>query len=95
MEPRSCKHRDREPSRLPHLVDIPTFAEHLGVTDRHVRRLVDERRLPYVRWGRRIRFDPDEVARWLEAARVEPLVDGRGLLTQPLRSVPAHRAANR
>lgn len=96
VEQRSCKHRDRETTgRLPHLLDIPKLAEHLGVTDRHVRRLVDERRIPYVRWGRRIRFDPDEVARWLEAARVEPLVDRRGLLKQPLRPVPARQATNR
>jgi excisionase family DNA binding protein len=95
VDERSCKHRQPEATRLPHLLDIPKLAEHLGVTDRHVRRLVDERRIPYVRWGRRIRFDPDEVARWLEAARVDPLVEHRGLLTQPLRPVPGRRAANR
>ena len=75
---------------LPHLLDVPGLAAHLGVTERHVRRLIDERRIPYLRWGHRIRFDPDEIARWLEAARVEPLVDRHGLL-QPLRSRPPRR----
>lgn len=75
---------------LPHLLDVPGLAAHLGVTDRHVRRLIDERRIPYLRWGQRIRFDPDEIARWLEAARVEPLVDQHGLL-QPVRPLPRRR----
>jgi len=57
-------------SSLPHLVDIPALAEHLGVTPRHVRRLVAEGRIPFVRWGHLIRFDPDEIASWLERARV-------------------------
>jgi excisionase family DNA binding protein len=68
---------DRNP--LPHLLDIRELAEHLGVTERHVRRLIAERRIPYLRWGYRIRFDPDDVARWLEAARVAPLRES-GLL---------------
>jgi excisionase family DNA binding protein len=33
------------------------LAERLGVTRRHVRWLVDERRVPFVRVGRFIRFD--------------------------------------
>lgn len=64
---------------LPHLLDIAGIADHLGVTERHVRRLIAERRIPYLRWGHRIRFDPDDVARWLEAARVPPLRES-GLL---------------
>lgn len=49
---------------------MPTLAELLSVTVRHIRRLVDEGRLPYLRWGKLIRFDLDEVLRWLEGARV-------------------------
>jgi excisionase family DNA binding protein len=55
---------------LPRLVDINVLADHLGVAPRHVRRLVAERRIPYVKWGHLVRFDPVEVARWLETARV-------------------------
>lgn len=32
--------------RLPRLMSIEELAEHLGVTERHVRRLVAERRCP-------------------------------------------------
>ncbi len=45
------------------------LAQHLGVTPRHVRRLIAERRIPYLKWGRLIRFDPDEIADWLDSAR--------------------------
>ena len=57
-------------SQLPRLLDITMLADHLGVTSRHVRRLIAERRIPYLKWGRLIRFDPSEVADWLEASRV-------------------------
>jgi excisionase family DNA binding protein len=54
---------------LPFLIDLPTVARHLGVTDRHVRRLISERRIPFLRVGRLIRFDPEDVAAWLNGAR--------------------------
>jgi excisionase family DNA binding protein len=53
-----------------HLMDIAAVAELLGVSIRHVRRLVAERRIPFVKWGHLLRFDPDEIAMWIEAARV-------------------------
>jgi len=63
---------------LPRLLTIPELAEHLGVTDRHIRRLISERRIPYVKWRRFIRFDPAEIAVWLETAR-HPQDEGRGV----------------
>ncbi len=36
---------------LPHLLTIDELAEHLGVTVRHVRRQVAERRVPYLKVG--------------------------------------------
>jgi excisionase family DNA binding protein len=53
------------------LIDITGVAERLGVTERHVRRLVFERRIPFIKWGHLLRFDPDEIERWLDEARVE------------------------
>ena len=32
---------------------------------RHIRRLVAERRIPYIKWGHLLRFDPDEIDQWL------------------------------
>ena len=57
---------------LPRLLNIGELAQHLGVTDRHVRRLVAERRIPFVKWGHLVRFDPNEIAVWLDHSRVPP-----------------------
>ena len=58
---------------LPELMTMDQLAERLGVTHRHVRRLVDERRVPFLRVGRFIRFDPAEIADWLNGNRVPGL----------------------
>lgn len=58
--------------RLPRLLDIAGVAAHLAVSERHIRRLVAERRIPYVKWGHLLRFDPDEIADWLDASRRRP-----------------------
>jgi excisionase family DNA binding protein len=72
------KHGGRARSaQLPRLVDIGEVADHLGVSVRHVRRLVAERRIPYVKWGHLLRFDPLEVSSWLALRTVDPLVHGR------------------
>lgn len=57
--------------RLPRLLDVAGIAEILGVTVRHVRRLVADRRIPYLKWGHYVRFGPDDIQRWLEEARVD------------------------
>jgi excisionase family DNA binding protein len=56
----------------PRLLDITSLAEHLGVNARHVRRLVAERRIPYIKWGHLIRFDPAEIAAWIDDSRRRP-----------------------
>ncbi len=58
------------PRRKP-LIDSPALAEHLGTTERHVRRLVHERRIPFIKVGRLVRFDPDEIDRWLDDHHTE------------------------
>ena len=54
---------------IPRLMSIEQLDEHLGVTQRHVRRLVAEKRVPFLKWRRFIRFDPSEMAAWLDSAR--------------------------
>jgi excisionase family DNA binding protein len=54
------------------LIDIPQLADYLGVNERHVCRLVAERRIPFINWGHLIRFDPDEVRDWLDSHRRLP-----------------------
>jgi len=60
------------PTPLPHLLTIEQIANHLGVSVRHVRRLVAERRIPFVKWGHLLRFDPAKVSAWLATQQVEP-----------------------
>jgi excisionase family DNA binding protein len=56
-------------TELPDLLDIAQLSQHLGIRERHVRRLISERRIPYIKVGRLIRFDPDDIAAWLDEAR--------------------------
>ena len=56
-------------STLPRLLDINELAEHLGTSHRHIRRLIADRRIPYVKVGRLIRFDPAEITGWLDETR--------------------------
>lgn len=48
---------------------IVQVAERLGVTVRHVRRLVADKRIPFIRWGHLIRFDPVEIEAWIDRGR--------------------------
>jgi excisionase family DNA binding protein len=64
---------------LPQLLTIDQLAERLGVSIRHIRRLVAERRVPYLKVGWLIRFDPAEITGWLDGSRhPERLGDHRG-----------------
>jgi len=56
--------------QLPELLDAIEVAEILHTTPRHVRRLVEERRIPFLKVGRFVRFDPDEIGIWLSSHRV-------------------------
>jgi excisionase family DNA binding protein len=56
-------------STIPQLLTIDQLAERLGITVRHVRRLVAEKRVPYLKVGKLVRFDPDEIKQWLASRR--------------------------
>ena len=47
------------------LLDVHEVAARLNITVRHVRRLVAERRIPYLKVGSLLRFDPTEINAWL------------------------------
>jgi excisionase family DNA binding protein len=55
---------------LPTLLDSSQIAGMLGITERHVRRLVLERRIPFAKVGRFVRFDPRDIEQWVQAAKV-------------------------
>ena len=51
------------------LLDLPAVAEWLGVGERHIRRLVQERRIPFVKWSHLLRFEPGAIEAWIEYKR--------------------------
>jgi excisionase family DNA binding protein len=61
-----------EPSDRTRLLNISEVADTLGVDVRHVRRLVHERRIPYIKWGHLLRFDPAELEGWIDRHRQRP-----------------------
>lgn len=52
------------------LLSAQEVAVRLGTSPRHVRRLVEQKRIPYLKIGHFVRFDPDEIERWVENQRV-------------------------
>ena len=64
--------RHGEASTVP-LLGVLDRAERLGTSERFVRRLVSERRVPFHKVGKYVRFDPLDIDAWLEAHRVEPI----------------------
>jgi excisionase family DNA binding protein len=47
-------------------------AERLNVSLRFIRRLCHERRVPYTKVGKFVRFDADELEAWIAAQQVVP-----------------------
>ena len=54
------------------LLTVEQAAEWLGMSPAAIRSMVQRRQVPYFKVGRRVRFDPDHVQRWLNAQRVLP-----------------------
>lgn len=61
-----------DPQPLRRLLSITEIADALGVEVRHVRRLVHERRIPFIKWGHLLRFDPEEIRGWIDHHRQHP-----------------------
>ena len=61
----------RGDSELDTLLSIEQAAERLGTSVRFVRRLVFERRIAYMKLGRHVRIDPDDLDAFIAAGRVE------------------------
>lgn len=55
------------------LLTVADVAELFGVRTRFVYRLVDERRIPFIKVGRYLRFDPADVDAYLEGRRTEAI----------------------
>lgn len=53
------------------LLDVPGLAAYLAVSEKFVRKLVDQRRIPFLKVGKLVRFDPTDVTQWLSSCSVE------------------------
>jgi excisionase family DNA binding protein len=62
-----------EAARAERLLKPEEAAERLNVSLRFIRRLCHERRLPYTKVGKFVRFDAYELEAWITAQRVEPV----------------------
>lgn len=78
MQPKTSQTRPQ----LDPLMSIAEVADALGVDVRHVRRLVHERRIPFIKWGHLLRFDPNDISAWIDAYRNTPGLPGRPDLTR-------------
>ena len=74
---RSDQRHDRpstpERATEPEFMDVAQLALHLSVTTRFIRRPVAERRVPYYKVGKFIRFHNDDIDDWMAEQRVERL----------------------
>jgi len=63
-------------SRHPALLDVRGAAEYLCTSERHIRRLVEGRRIPFAKLGpgrsARLRFDTARLDGWLDEHSFEP-----------------------
>lgn len=57
---------------IPNLMNAEELAAHLGVNVRHIRRLVHEGRVPVIKLGHLVRFDPGEIGEWIDEKRRPP-----------------------
>jgi excisionase family DNA binding protein len=56
---------------LDELLTVEEAAERMRMSARHVRRLVQERRIAFHRLGRSVRIAPDDIAAYVASTRVE------------------------
>jgi excisionase family DNA binding protein len=59
------------------LLTVDEAAEYLATTPRFIRRLVAEKRIPYVKLGSHLRLDKDDLDDFVESGRVRPQITPR------------------
>lgn len=57
---------------MDNLLTVDEAAERLRTSTRFVRRLIEERRIAYVKLGAHVRIEPAELAAFVAAGRVAP-----------------------
>lgn len=59
------------------LLTVPQVAERLNTSERYVRRLIEERRIEFIRIGRKVRIAGSVVDGLIERGRVPATIRGR------------------
>lgn len=67
-------------------LNIEEAAYRLGVSVRYMRRMVDEKRVRYLKVGRLVRFRSPDLEAFLKQAEVEPVVPVTGRINPMLES---------
>src|SRR5438067_7768457 len=77
------------------LLDAAGVANYLGTSERHIRRLVSDRRIPHTKVGGLVRFNLDDVDQWLAANQRGPSVacNASDVPLAPVRSITRRRSA--
>jgi excisionase family DNA binding protein len=63
---------DRPSETVTEWYDVAGLAQMLNVSEDFIRAQVQQRRIPYYKVGKLIRFDPREITHWLAGLRIEP-----------------------
>ena len=64
---------DRQQQFVSRLINVTEAAEWLGVTSQTLYKMVSHRRVPYVKVGGALKFDPEKLQEWITANSVMPM----------------------
>ncbi len=56
------------------MMNIHELAKELGLSESGIYQWVSQRKIPFVRMGRALRFDSEEIKKWIEGNRIEPRI---------------------
>lgn len=65
------------PDIAPSLLTWDTATQRLNISERHLRRLVYEHRIPHIKVGGLVRFDAAALEEWLESRTIRPATSER------------------
>ena len=71
MSTLSSSPEGHRPVAVPALMSVTEVAERLGTSQRFIRRLIAERRLPFAKIGKHVRFAASDLETFIAAGRVE------------------------
>ena len=63
---------------LNRLIDIHQVASYLGVSVHTLYKMISQRRIPYIKVGSRVKFDPLKLEEWIKQQTVMPMPERKG-----------------